>query len=90
MFQHLDLDNDNTVTRNEMSVFLRHLFKEQLKHCAEKLKVRSTQQPKGGGAAAGAGGAAGTAAAGAAGAVGGGLAGAGAKSAIMSALSRLS
>lgn len=31
VFRHLDLDSDNNVSKDELAVFLRHLFSEQLK-----------------------------------------------------------
>lgn len=31
VFKHLDLNNDNTVSKDELAVFLKHLFTEQLK-----------------------------------------------------------
>mmetsp|Transcript_26905 Transcript_26905/g.58739 ORF Transcript_26905/g.58739 Transcript_26905/m.58739 type:complete len:118 (-) Transcript_26905:709-1062(-) len=38
VFKHLDLNSDNNVSRDELAVFLQHLFNEQLKHTEEKLK----------------------------------------------------
>lgn len=38
--QHLDLNNDKSVSKSELEVFLKHLFKEQLKATNEKLKTK--------------------------------------------------
>eukprot|EP00798_Chlamydomonas_sp_ICE-L_P007718 gene7718-887_t len=47
VFQHLDLNSDDEVSKDELSVFLRHLFNEQLKHTEEKLK-KEEQKAAGG------------------------------------------
>ena len=47
MFKHLDLNSDNSVTVDELAVFLRHLFNEQMKHTQEKLRKEATaSKPK--------------------------------------------
>jgi hypothetical protein len=40
VFRHLDLNGDDAVNKEELAVFLRHLFKEQLKQTGDKLRVR--------------------------------------------------
>ncbi|KXZ43542.1 hypothetical protein GPECTOR_87g404 [Gonium pectorale] len=39
IFGQLDLNNDRTISRDELSVFLRHFFQEQVKCCALKLRL---------------------------------------------------
>ena len=38
VFKHLDLNSDSNVSKDELDVFLKHLFKEQLKHLDARLK----------------------------------------------------
>mmetsp|Transcript_15553 Transcript_15553/g.26904 ORF Transcript_15553/g.26904 Transcript_15553/m.26904 type:complete len:134 (-) Transcript_15553:319-720(-) len=49
VFKHLDLDNDLAVCKDELAVFLHHLFSEQRRACADKLAVRVAVQPPGAG-----------------------------------------
>ena len=52
VFKHLDLNSDNSVSVDELAVFLRHLFSEQMKHTQEKLRKQATaSKPKAGAAA---------------------------------------
>ena len=53
MFKHLDLNSDNSVTIDELAVFLRHLFNEQMKHTLEKLKKEEEAAAKAAAKAAG-------------------------------------
>ncbi|KAG2489181.1 hypothetical protein HYH03_012407 [Edaphochlamys debaryana] len=39
VFKQLDLDNDRGISRDELAVFLRHFFQEQVKYCALKLHL---------------------------------------------------
>lgn len=39
VFRHIDLNNDASVTREELSVFLRHMLREQAKQYVERLKM---------------------------------------------------
>ncbi|PNW80277.1 hypothetical protein CHLRE_08g385100v5 [Chlamydomonas reinhardtii] len=39
VFKQLDLNNDRDISREELSVFLRHFFQEQVKYCALKLRA---------------------------------------------------
>ncbi|KAG2426710.1 hypothetical protein HYH02_014750 [Chlamydomonas schloesseri] len=39
VFNQLDLNNDHDISREELGVFLRHFFQEQVKYCALKLRA---------------------------------------------------
>ncbi|EFJ44516.1 hypothetical protein VOLCADRAFT_95224 [Volvox carteri f. nagariensis] len=39
IFLHLDLNNDKAISREELAVFLRHFFQQQVKFCALKLHL---------------------------------------------------
>ncbi|GIL65406.1 hypothetical protein Vafri_19158 [Volvox africanus] len=39
IFHQLDLNNDQAISREELAVFLRHFFQQQVKFCALKLHL---------------------------------------------------
>lgn len=40
VFRQLDLNGDRGISRDELSVFLRHLFQEQVKFCQSRLHLQ--------------------------------------------------
>jgi len=44
VFKHLDLNGDNSVTRDELTVFLRHLFTEQMHQASVQIAKMEKQE----------------------------------------------